>query len=259
MRYSRQLGQVFLKDKKYIKKILSYLEKEKEEYFLEIGPGRGEITQYLAKKVKFLYAIEVDFRLFNLLKEKFSSFSNIEVIYKDILKFPLSELNKKLVIFANTPFQISTSLIKYLIKNRSFIKKCFLTFQKEFTQKLIAKESKDYTFLSCYIQYYAKVEKLFDIPRRAFSPSPKVDASFIHLEFYLSLPYKAENESFLFRLIRRAFCKRRKKIINALPVLKNKEDLLSSLSINPQARAEQISLQKYVSLANELYKKIKLV
>jgi 16S rRNA (adenine1518-N6/adenine1519-N6)-dimethyltransferase len=251
MKFSPALSQIFIKDKRYIRKILSYLDEEEE--ILEIGAGRGELTQHLVKKAKFLYCVEIDFRLFNLLKKKFSCFSNIEIIHADILKFPLSSLEKQLVIVGNIPYHISNRLIRYLIDNRKYIKKAFLTFQKEFAQKLDAKVSTSgYSFLSCYIQYYAKVERLFTIPAKAFYPPPKVDSAFCRLEFYRKPIYKVEDESFLFQLIREAFRSRRKKIINSLPLLKKRPDTLSK--INPNLRAENLSLKEYIWLVN-LFKK----
>jgi 16S rRNA (adenine1518-N6/adenine1519-N6)-dimethyltransferase len=254
MKFSRSLGQVFIKDKRYIKKILSFL--EEDENFLEIGAGGGEITQHLLSKARFLYCVEVDGRLCSILKNKFSHLSYVKIIHCDILKFPLSKLKKRMVVFGNVPYQISSRLLKYLIDNRAYIKKVYLTLQKEFVDKLIAKAgSKDFGFLSCFIQYYAKVEKLFDIPSEAFCPSPKVDSSFVKLEFYLPSVYEVKNEKFLFKIIRRAFQQRRKKIVNAISLPKYyRESVFTAAGIKPDLRAENLSLKDYVQLANELSK-----
>lgn len=253
MKQRHSFGQVFLSDKRYIQKILDNLELE-GEIVLEIGPGNGAITDYLSDRVKHLYCVEVDKRFCNFLQTKFSTKNNVEIIHADILKFPLSKLGKNVIVFGNVPYQISSELIKYLIDYRKCIRRAYLTFQKEFVQKLTAKPSSgDYNFLSCYVQYYAAIERIFDIKAAAFEPVPKVNSTFSKINFYPKLPLVAENEDFLFKVIRKAFSGRRKKIINSLPVPEDKLKFFSSLEIDPNLRAENISLEKYVSIANKLY------
>jgi 16S rRNA (adenine1518-N6/adenine1519-N6)-dimethyltransferase len=171
-------------------------------------------------------------------------------VNKNILTFDFSCLKDKVIVFGNIPYCISSPIIKCLIENRSFIKHAYLTCQKEFIDKLIAKPSTDdYVFLSCYLQYYAKITKIFDIPANAFSPIPKVSSTFAMLDFSIAPTVKAENEDFLFGLIKKAFANRRKKIINALR-LEDKKDILLSCGIDPNLRPENISLKQYITLAN---------
>lgn len=266
MRPRRLLSQVFLRDKKYIYKILDILPIEGEEV-LEIGAGMGNISEYICSKTGHLYCLEIDKRFSDFLKKKFSSQKKVTVIHTDILKFPLSRLGKKVIIFGNVPYRISSLLIEYLVRYRRYIKKAYLTFQKEFVQKLIAcASSKYYSALSCYIQYYAKAEKLFDIPAKSFWPRPGVKSSFVKLEFYSQPPYKVNPvppakaggfrgrgvnvEELLFTIIRKAFSKRRKKITNALSLPGDKYDFFTSLAIDPNKRAEDLSLKEYVSIVN---------
>ncbi|UCD16104.1 MAG: ribosomal RNA small subunit methyltransferase A [Candidatus Omnitrophota bacterium] len=255
MRLSKSFGQVFLKDTNYIKKIVNALDIDGKEV-LEIGSGDGRISELLAPRVKFLYCVELDLRFCNLLEEKFKGSSGVKIIHQDILKFPLTRIDKKLIIFGNIPYQISNELIRYLITNREHIDCAYLTFQKEFVSKLEARPSmKAYGFLSCYVQFYAKVEKLFDIPNKAFVPVPEVDSSFMRMEFYSEIPYKIDNAGFLFKVIKAAFSKRRKKIINSLPFPKDKLiEILSSLNLSTDVRPENLSLEDYVKVANKLYK-----
>ena len=259
MRQKRSFGQVFLKDQKYVRKILDRLDFE-GKIVLEIGPGMGIITSALVNRVKYLYCVEVDRRFCGFLKKKFGHKKNVEIIHADILKFPLSELGKDVTIFGNIPYQISSQLIKYLVNHREYIRCAYFTFQKEFVRKLTAKPSTcDYTFLSCYSQYYAKIEELFDIPASAFEPIPRVDSAFSKINFYHEPPYNVKDEDFLFEVIREAFSGRRKKIINSLSVIfkgtallaGNRHDFFSSLKINPVSRAENISLKQYISIANK--------
>lgn len=250
MRQKRSLGQVFLKDKKYIAKILDSLDISGKNV-LEIGPGQGEISAAISERAKFLWCVEIDCRFYNYLENKFRQKSNVKIINNDILKFPFSQIAKKTVIFGNVPYHISSRLIKYLIENRKFIDKVYLTFQKEFAQKLLAQpSSKQYNFISCYTQYYVKIKKLFDIPAVSFQPVPKIDSSFIRIDFYRNGPHKAKNEEFLFKIIHKAFSNRRKKIINSLSV---PVDILSKFKINRDLRAQDLSLEQYILLANGLY------
>lgn len=255
MKLSHSLGQVFLTDKNYIQKIINSLD-IKDEIVLEVGSGPGEISAQIAEKCKFLYCVEFDPRLISLLEQKLSAESNVKIIHSDILKFNLFGLNERLVVFGNVPYQISNSLIGYLIENRAFIKKSFLTFQKEFVDKLIAKPNRnDYSFLSCHAQYYAEIKKIFDIPKGAFTPIPKIDSSFIALNFYSEPMNKAEDESLLFKIIREAFNQRRKKIANSLSKFSAAQDLLSFLKIDHNMRAENVSLKEYVAIANLIFQK----
>lgn len=254
MRFSKQLGQVFLKNKTYLKKIASFLEIDKENV-VEIGSGRGELTQFLLC-AKSVACVELDPRLIQILKDKFSSFPQVRIISKDILKLNLGEIGKNLVVVGNIPFSISNYLIRYLVKNRRLIKKAFLTFQKEFAEKLVAKpKDKNYSFLSCYIQYYAQVEILFTIPKTAFSPPPKVDASFVRLIFFKEPKYKVEDEDFFFRLIKKVFSQRRKKIINVLGDKKKLISVLEELGINRDIRGDALDIEEYARIVNCLIKR----
>lgn len=259
MRQRRLFGQVFLNDKRYIQKILDKLDVE-GEVVLEIGPGKGAITNYLSGRAKHLYCVEIDKQFCNFLQAEFCEKKNVEIIHADILKFPLSKLGKNVIVFGNVPYQISSELIKYLIDYRKYIKRAYLTFQKEFVQKLTAKPSSgDYNFLSCYVQYYAEIERLFDIKASAFEPVPKVDSTFSKFNFYRKFPLVAENEDFLFKVIGKAFSSRRKKIINALSLSKSNQSFFESAGLNLNLRPENLSLKDYVAIASQLYQDGSLV
>lgn len=251
-RERKSFGQIFLKNKKYINRIISSLDVEKKDV-LEIGAGRGELTRYLVEKARYLYCIEIDSKLVQILQEKFGKFPHIEVIKSDILKFDLRLLNRKMQVVGNIPFNISQALIRYLVKNREFVEQVYLTLQREFADKLVASAGrKAYSFLSCYIQFFAQVEKLFDIPRSAFSPPPEVDASFVKITFS-SISYPVKDVSFLFRLIRRAFSQRRKKLINSLAGLYPRsglQEVFLKLGFKEEWRAEDLSLHHYCQLTN---------
>ncbi|MCM8773485.1 MAG: 16S rRNA (adenine(1518)-N(6)/adenine(1519)-N(6))-dimethyltransferase RsmA [Candidatus Omnitrophica bacterium] len=257
MKQKKSWGQIFLHDKKYIYKIIDYL-KVDNEYLLEIGSGRGDITSLLLDKVNYLYCVEVDTSWAKFLENRFALNDKIKIINEDILKFPLKSLNKNLVVFGNIPFHISNQLIRYLVKNREVIKRAYITFQKEFVRKLCAKEnSKDYGFLSCYIQYYASVKIAFDIPKYAFYPRPKVDASLVDIVFSKEPAFKVIDEDFFFNLLRQSFSLRRKKLYNVLEKFYGEEmvkEVFSYLNIDLNLRADKLSLENYCWLANFVFK-----
>ena len=253
MRQRREFGQVFLKDQKYIRAILEHLEIEEKEV-VEIGSGQGQISELIAQKAKQLYCIEVDKRFFAFLTEKFTAKPQVKVINSDILKFPLSNLGRRVIVFGNVPYQISSALVKYFVNQRKYIVKGYLTFQKEFAAKLLANAAGDqYCFLSCYIQYYARVKRVFDIPAASFYPRPKVNSTFIELNFYARPQFRAKSEEFLFRVIRKAFSSRRKKIGNSLTLGAKRKMIEDDLKLDLGLRAEDLSLEEYVLLANYLY------
>jgi len=252
VKQKKSLAQVFLRSQKYIGEILSSLDID-GKIVLEIGAGPGDISVALARRARRFFCLEVDPRFCRLLEEKFKPYANAQVIQADIVKFPVSRLGKNIVVFSNAPYQISSKLIKHLIKYRNYLTKAFLTFQKEFAQKLLAKPFEEqYCFLSCYLEYYAKVKKIFEIPKKAFSPQPKVDSTFIEIDFYKKLPLKAKNEELLFKIIQQSFSQPRKKIINSLKLSQSQKDFLPSLKINPSCRPGELKLKDFVVLVDFL-------
>ena len=252
MKFSKSFGQVFLKDKMYVKKIIDALDIEGKTV-VEIGPGSGAMTSWLMPKVSKLYCIELDPRFHKLLSERYKNNEKIEIICQDILKFDLSQLKSKVIIYGNVPYHISNKLIQWLIKNRIQIETVYLTLQKEFVDKLNAAVStKEYGVLSCLVQYYANIKKWFEIPKRAFVPTPSIDSAFIQIQFYNQLPVCALDEQHLFSLIRRAFNSRRKKLSNSLKLNQEQIGKLISKGIDPQLRPENLSIADYVTLSNTL-------
>lgn len=259
MKLSHSLGQVFLTDKNYVQKILNSLN-VKNETVVEIGSGPGVISASIAEKCKFLYCVEFDPRFAVLLEKKFGESRNVKVVHSDILKFDISGLNEKIIVFGNVPYQISNLIVNYLIENRIFIKEAYLTFQKEFVDKVTAApNSKNFSFLSCYTQYYAFTKKILDVPKGAFTPIPKVDSAFMSLDFSRGFSVRASDEKLLFRIIREAFNQRRKKISNSLSGFISAKNFYSSQGVDPNARAENVSLEQYVAMANGIFKETKSI
>ncbi|MDD2751961.1 MAG: 16S rRNA (adenine(1518)-N(6)/adenine(1519)-N(6))-dimethyltransferase RsmA [Candidatus Omnitrophica bacterium] len=245
----KSLGQNFLIDQNIRNKIISACNFSASDIVLEIGPGRGELTQEIAKQVKKVYAVEIDPLLCAQLKDKFPDQKKIEIVNQDILKFSFSSIrrqNKKIKIVGNIPYYISTPVIEYVIKNKKGICAAYLTVQKEFARRLAASGgNKEFGALSCFVQYYLKPEIVFDIKKGSFFPAPKVDSSFLKLEVRKEPAVKVEDEELFFKIIRAAFNQRRKILRNSLAKILAEENL-GSFKLK---RPEELSLEDFAELA----------
>lgn len=254
----KRLGQNFLIDKNTRHKIIENCELKKDDYILEIGAGRGELTKELANKVKKVIAVEFDRDLYEILKENLRNFKNIELICTNILKLKIKELSfkKRIKVIGNLPFYLTTPIIIHLVEQRRLVDKIFITVQKEVARRFIAQpQNKDYSSFSCFLQYYTKPSILFFIKKGNFWPVPTVDCAFISLVFYKKPPVKLKDEKLFFKIIRKGFGNRRKMLKNNLGDIFDKEKLLSAfnlLNLNPNVRAEDLSLEKFATLANQL-------
>lgn len=250
------LGQHFLVDQNIQRKIISNSELKSSDIVLEIGSGRGELTQLLAKKVERVYAIEIDSRLYTVLKDKFKNFTNLKIIQQDILKFNLRKRFKAvtgLKVIGNIPYYITTPIIEHLLKFRGQIDSVFITVQKEFAKRMAAKPgSKDYGSFSCFVQYYTEPKIIFLIKKTCFLPSPKVDSCFLRLDIKRKLPLKPREERLFFEIIRKAFNQRRKTLRNSLLGIIAPEKLglfFKKYKISPDIRPEDLSLSDFANLA----------
>jgi len=254
----KRLGQNFLTDKNIQSKIIAACNFGKNDILLEIGSGRGEFTKPISLKVKKIYAIELDQELAEKLKSDFRDCKNVVIINENILKFDFNKhfKNVKSVkIFGNIPYYISSPIIEYIFKRSKKISDVFLTVQKEFADRIIANPgSKDYGRLSCFAQYYSKPGVLFNIKKGSFYPVPKVDSSFLHLRIRQEKLLNKVEEKKLFELIKTAFSKRRKMLRNNLKGMIKAgklEGFFRHYNINPQVRAEALSLEEFIKLLKE--------
>lgn len=265
MRPRKSLGQNFLIDKNIQAKIIRVCNLNKEDIVLEIGPGRGELTQYLIKQAAKVIAVEIDRNLCQGLKEKFSSFKNLELLNTDILKLNLSGLcgrtgGCRLKVIANIPYYISSPIITHLLRYGNLAGEIYLTLQKEFAERLTAHPgSKDYGALSCFAQFYTKPKALFTISSGAFWPRPKVDSCFVRLEILDKPSVKVKNEEIFFKIIRAGFNQRRKLLKNNLSRifhLPQAVGCLSKLGLDENLRAEDLSLSDFAKIADFFNTKI---
>lgn len=250
----RSLGQNFLVNPRIQERIIEACALEKNDVVLEIGPGKGVLTRPLADRVKKVLAIEKDNFLAPQLEREFAG-TNVTIEHADILKYPFEQLPAPMKVVGNLPYNIATPIIEKVLAFRHKFSVFYMTVQLEYGNRIVARpHSKEYGSLSCFVQYYAEVKKLFKIPPSAFRPAPKVDSCFLSLRVRPEPARKARDEEFLFRLIRACFSQRRKTIRNSLAVVYGREDtekLLAELHIDPRLRAEDLSLEDYVRLAGQ--------
>ena len=249
----KSLGQNFLIDRNIREKIIQASGLKKEDTVLEIGPGRGEISEGLLNQVKKLIAVEIDASLCPALKDKFSLRANFELINEDILKIDLSKLFPgagKIKVIANLPYYISTPAITHLLKYKKQISEIYLTLQKEVAQRISAVPgTKTYGAFSCFAQFHTRPEILFEIKNTSFWPRPKVDSCFIRLKALAKPRLKIDDEEKLFRIIRTAFNQRRKQLKNSLKKILPPE-AFKKAGIDPNSRAEELSLSDFAKLAS---------
>ena len=259
----KQLGQNFLSDPSTAKMIATLSGITSEDVVLEIGAGLGALTIPIAQTAKKVYAIEKDRRLIDLLKTEIlvNRLSNVELMEVNILKFDINRLAEnvghKILIIGNLPYNISSQIIVKLIKSRSAVTRAVFMFQKELSQRITAQPGcKDYGRLTVMLGYCAKIKKLADVKASLFFPKPKVDSQLLEIRFLETIKYPANDEALLFRVIKGAFCQRRKTLKNALAGselnidAKTAQNMLDKAGIDPSLRAEALTISQFVTLSN---------
>lgn len=258
--FKKIFGQNFIVDENLINNIITKAEIDNETLVIEIGPGAGSLTSKLAKSAKQVLCYEIDKDLEPILKKNISD-CNVDIIFEDFLKsdvlFDLQKYSyKKLYVVANLPYYITTPIIMKLIEDRIPVDKIVVMVQKEVGNRFKATpNSKDYGSLSIFLQYYFKVRKLIDVSRNVFIPKPNVDS--IVVEFARKdRNYDVKNEALFFTLVKDSFTQKRKTLRNNLKQydLKKIEAILNKYGFTLTVRAEQLSIDVFVEIANELSK-----
>jgi 16S rRNA (adenine1518-N6/adenine1519-N6)-dimethyltransferase len=259
------MGQHFLADPNVAASIVGRAQLDPDDVVLEIGAGLGALTLLLAGRVKHVLAVEPDRRIAALLGDELlaESVSNVTIIERDILRCDIEALagrhHASLKVVGNLPYHISSQVLVQLIRFREVIDTAFLMFQKEVAERLTAKPgTKTYGRLSVLIQYCAKIYALVSVTASAFFPRPEVDSLVLGIEFQHPVLFRAIDEPLLFQVVKAAFGKRRKTLKNALSGSnlafgdESISDLLERAGINPQRRAETLSVKEFVTLSNVL-------
>ncbi len=257
-KHKHSLGQNFLKDKKVLIKIIDSVDVKEDDLIIEVGPGQGALTKYLKLFHANLRCFEIDTRV----KKYLDSFvdEKTEIIYEDFLDIDIKEQikgikYKDLYVIANLPYYITTPIIEKIIDSNVNVKAMVLMVQNEVADRLAAKPGcKDYGAISVYLNYYFNVEKLFVVNRNSFDPVPNVDSAVIKLSRKDKL-LKVDEDLF-FKFVKDAFFMKRKNLRNNLKQydLSLIETILSKYNLTLQDRAENVSLECFVDIVNELSK-----
>ncbi len=249
----KRFGQHFLHDQNIIHKIISALNPQPGQNIVEIGPGQGALTLPLLKRCQRLTAIELDRDLIPILQHKSVDIGELTLVNQDVLNFDLAtlELDPPFRMVGNLPYNISTPLMFHLLKSSSLISDMVFMLQKEVAQRIIADpHNKLYGKLTVMMQYFCESEYLFDVPPGCFSPPPRVDSAVIRLRPHSNLPVNVDVDE-LEKVVSAAFNQRRKTINNSLKNLIDRSTI-SSLGIDPSARAENLTLNDFVQLTQAM-------
>ncbi|WP_088330582.1 16S rRNA (adenine(1518)-N(6)/adenine(1519)-N(6))-dimethyltransferase RsmA [Lacimicrobium sp. SS2-24] len=251
----KRFGQNFLHDPYIISAIIDAINPQADENLVEIGPGLGALTEPVCEHVNKLTVVELDRDLAARLRTHPFISSKLTIIEADAMKFDFASLTDSehpLRVFGNLPYNISTPLLFHLFQFAGVISDMHFMLQKEVVKRMAASPgSKDYGRLSVMTQYYCQVLPVLEVPPGAFKPAPKVDSAVVRLLPYQDKPVPVNDPGKLNQVCAQAFNQRRKTIRNSLKTLLNEEQI-SSLGLNPDARAETLSLSDFAALANLL-------
>ena len=262
--FQKRFGQNFLIDAHVLEKIVSAAGITKDDCVLEIGPGIGTMTQYLAESAGQVIAVEIDTNLLPILADTLKDYSNVKVINQDILKVDINELVKEynngrpIKVVANLPYYITTPIIMGLFESNVPIDNITVMVQKEVADRMqVGPGSKDYGALSLAVQYYASPYIVANVPPNCFIPRPNVGSAVIRLTRYQEPPVQVKDPKLMFKLIRASFNQRRKTLQNGLNnspgISFSKEEItkaIESLGVSPSVRGEALSLEQFAQLAN---------
>lgn len=263
--FQKKYGQNFLIDEHVLNKIILAAGVTKEDVVLEIGPGFGTMTQYLAEAAKEVIAVEIDKTLIPILQDTLKDYDNVTLINEDILKVDIADLvNKKnsgkpIKVVANLPYYITTPIIMGLFESHVPLENITVMVQKEVASRMQAGPgTKDYGALSLAVQFYAKPYIVANVPPNCFIPRPNVGSAVIRLTKWDTPPVKVDNETFMFSLVRASFNQRRKTLQNSLinggiPVAKEQiVSALKKMNLSPTIRGEALTLEQFAQLSDYL-------
>lgn len=264
-RMQKKYGQNFLIDGNILAKIVEAAQITKEDCVLEIGPGIGTMTQYLAEAAGRVVAVEIDRELIPILEETLSPYNNVAVMCADILKVDLAALvrengGRPIKVVANLPYYITTPIIMALFESRVPLASITVMVQSEVADRMQTEPgSKDYGALSLAVQYYAKPEIVARVPASCFLPRPNVDSTVVRLTKYEKPLVEAADEAFLFAVIRASFNQRRKTLANGLANAGGLgvsrvqvEAVLEEMGLSSMVRGETFTLEQFAELSNRL-------
>lgn len=264
--FQKKFGQNFLIDTHVLEKIIAEAQITKEDCVVEIGPGIGTMTQYLAESAGHVVAVEIDRALIPILQDTLSSYHNVEVINEDILKVDLQKLveeknaGRPVKVVANLPYYITTPIVMGLFESGVPLHSITIMVQKEVAERMQAGPgTKDYGALSLAVQYYAQAQVVANVPPNCFIPRPNVGSAVIRLTRYEKPPVQVQDEKLMFAVIRASFNQRRKMLANGLgnaaelPCGKDEvRDALITMGLSENIRGEAMTLAQFARLSDLL-------
>ena len=263
--FQKKFGQNFLIDTHVLEKIIEESEITADDCVLEIGPGIGTMTQYLAENAKKVIAVEIDKALIPILADTLSAYDNVIVINDDILKVDIQKLcdeyngGRSIKVVANLPYYITTPIIMGLFESHVPLKSITIMVQKEVADRMQeGPGSKEYGALSLAVQYYARPEIVANVPPNCFMPRPNVGSAVIKLTRYEMPPVDVDDEQYMFSLIRASFNQRRKTLANGLTngglgiTREMVTEALKKMNLSETIRGEALTLEQFAELSNIL-------
>lgn len=264
--FQKKYGQNFLIDEHVLEKIIKAADITKEDFVLEIGPGIGTMTQYLAEAAGKVVAVEIDKMLIPILEDTLSDFANVTILNEDILKVDIKKLAEKynggkpIKVVANLPYYITTPIIMGLFESHVPVASITVMVQKEVADRMqVGPGTKDYGALSLAVQYYAEPYIVANVPPNCFMPRPKVGSAVIRLTRHGKPPVDVRDEKLMFRLIRASFNQRRKTLANGLNnsaelnfTKETIQSAIESCGFSVSIRGEALTLEDFAALANAL-------
>jgi len=258
LRADKSLGQNFLQDPFALEKVVAAAQIQSTDTVLEIGPGLGSLTRYLAASAKEVIAVELDRNLLAPLQAVLIPYQNIRVIHGDILELSPAEFtnNNDYVVVANIPYYITSAVIRHLLESDTKPRRIILTIQKEVAERICAKPG-DLSLLALSVQIYGNPHIAARIPAEAFFPVPKVDSAVLSIDIYPTPQIKTELLNTFFKLIKAGFSQKRKTLRNSLsaglhitPVAA--EEMLTKAKIDSKKRAETLSIEDWKRLCETI-------
>lgn len=264
--FQKKFGQNFLIDAHVLDKIIAAAKITKEDFVLEIGPGIGTMTQYLAESAGQVVAVEIDRMLIPILKETLSAYDNVTVIHEDIMKLDIGKLaeekngGKPIKVVANLPYYITTPIIMGLFESHVPLDSITVMVQKEVAQRMQALPgTKDYGALSLAVRYYAEPYLAANVPPNCFMPRPGVGSAVIRLIRHREPKVSVKDEKLMFGIIRASFNQRRKTLQNGLnnspEITASKEQIaeaIAALELPASVRGEALTLEQFAALSDVL-------
>ena len=262
--FQKKYGQNFLIDTHVLDKIINAAEITEDDFVLEIGPGIGTMTQYLASAAREVFAVEIDRALIPILEDTLQDYSNVTILNEDILKVDIRKLaeehnqGRPIKVVANLPYYITTPIIMGLFEEEVPVESITVMVQKEVADRMqTGPGSKDYGALSLAVQYYASPYIVANVPPNCFMPRPKVGSAVIRLSRHEKPPVNVKDSRLMFRIIRASFNQRRKTLVNGLKNAREldftKEEIeraVSACGFPIGIRGEALTLQNFADLAN---------